>query len=80
MTGVKINMLVGREKNRRDREMVREVERLHSQRTTRNIVGEAREALAKKLGISEMQALYRIQILGRERGIPIRDIAKKIIN
>jgi len=76
---LKMKMQVGIDKHRKNRETVMESERIHSQKTTRNIVEKAKGILVKNLGLSEMQALHRIQVLGHERGVSVRDMAEKII-
>lgn len=76
---LKLKITVGLERFRKCRETVRENELLHSQKTTRNLVERAKGLLVEYLGLSEIQAMSRLQILGRDEGLSIRDMAEKIL-
>ncbi len=75
---LKLKMTVAVERFRRNREFALETERIHSAHTTRNLVDMAKELLVRNLGISEIQAILRIQMLGQEQGISMGDAAKNI--
>ena len=76
---LKLKLTVNIEKYRRNQAIARDVERMSSSQTTRNIVNRAKEVLVKSSGISEMQALCRIQVLGHDKGVSIRDMAQEIL-
>ncbi|GEM_PF-7037891 len=76
---LKLKLTVNIEKYRRNQAIARDVERMNSSQTTRNIVNRAKEVLVKSSGISEMQALCRIQVLGYDKGVSIRDMAQEIL-
>lgn len=76
---LRIKMIVGNDKYRKNMEDAAQVEQINSEKTTRNIVDRAKDILVNSLGLSEVQAICRIQILGHDSGLSLRDMAKRII-
>lgn len=76
---LKLAVTMSIEKFYKNRVNAQETRRLHSSKTTRNIVNKAKQILVESLGLSELQAINRIQVMSHGYKITIRDMAKKII-
>lgn len=76
---LQIKMVVAIEKFRRNWDFALETKRIKSARTTRNLVDAAKDVLVEKLGVSEVQAILKIQMMGQTQGLPMREVAKTII-
>ena len=75
-----LKMTVGIEKFRKNRDFALETEKIRSEKTTRNLVNKAKDILVRNMGISEIQAILKIQMMGRKVELPMRDIAHMIIS
>lgn len=75
---LKIALKVCVEKFQKNQNWAKEAELIRSVNTTRNVVEKAKIILMKT-GLSELQALHKIQIKSQIRGIPLRCMANEII-
>lgn len=76
---LELKMKVVMEKFSMNKNSAAEEERIHSLRTTRNQVDRAKDVLVSVLGLTELQAILRIQIMGNDLGISLADAAKRIM-
>lgn len=74
-----LKMVVAIEKFSRNWDFALETKRIKSARTTRNLVDVAKDFLVEKMGVSEVQAILKIQMMGQSQGLPMREVAQTII-
>lgn len=76
---LQLKMVVAVEKFQRNWDFALEARRIKSARTTRNLVDAAKDVLVEKLGVSEVQAILKIQMMGQSQSLPMREVAQTII-
>lgn len=76
---LKFALSLGIEKFEKHHNWAKQVEMIRSVNTTRNAVERAKGIVMSQLGLSELQALHKLQIESDKRGISLKEIADKVI-
>lgn len=73
-------MLIAIEKFQKRQDFFGTRAHMNSTATTRFLVAKAQEYLSREKGISEIRAIYIMQVLSQNRGITLRQMAERIVD